>query len=67
MKKDDYKTNLEEERKEIDLPEGITLVGEIPEITITISEKEQQIDIPEENDETDQVITEIEQPSISEE
>ena len=22
MKKDDYKTNLEEERKEIDLPEG---------------------------------------------
>ena len=52
---------------EIDLPEGITLVGEIPEITITISEKEQQIDIPEENDETDQVITEIEQPSISEE
>ena len=52
---------------EIDLPEGISLVGEIPEITITISEKEQQIDIPEENDETDQVITEIEQPSISEE
>lgn len=52
---------------EIDLPEGITLVGEVPEITITISEKEQQIDIPEENDETDQVITEIEQPSISEE
>ena len=27
---------------EIDLPEGVTLVGETPEITITISEKEQQ-------------------------
>ncbi len=52
---------------EIDLPEGVTLVGETPEITITISEKEQQTDIPEENEETDQVITETEQPSISEE
>ena len=52
---------------EIDLPEGVTLVGEAPEITIIISEKEQQTDIPEENEETDQVITETEQPSISEE
>lgn len=52
---------------EIDLPEGVALVGEVPSITVTVNQKEQEqeTDIPEQ--EPEQTVTDIEQPEEAEE
>ena len=60
---------------EIELPEGVSLVGEVPSIMVTIQQKQQQPDIsqqqPEQNENENEtntdIDTEIEQTPISEE
>ena len=56
---------------EIELPEGVALVGEAPSITVTISEKEQETEqeteVEEEQQQPEQNVTDIEQPAVAEE